>query len=46
MNYNEHILWKLFKATGDIKYYIMFKEMEKEKEDGESKNERDNNIGN
>ena len=43
MNYNDHILWKLFKATGDIKYYLMYKEMEKE--DAESEDQGDNNIG-
>lgn len=43
MNY-DHILWKLFKATGDIKYYLMYKEMVNC--DAEEKDERDNSIGN
>lgn len=34
------ILWKLFKNTGDLKYYLFMKEIEKD-EDRESK--RDNN---
>lgn len=36
-------IWNLFRITGDIKYYLMFKEMEKNNKDAEFKSERDNN---
>jgi len=35
-------IWNLFKITGDIKYYMMFKEMEKEEQNASSKNQRNN----
>lgn len=35
-------IWDLFRLTGDIKYYMMYKEMEKEEEDASSKNQRNN----
>ncbi len=35
-------IWDLFKLTGDIKYYMMYKEMENI-EDAESENERNSN---
>ena len=36
-------LWKLFKETGDIKYYLMLSKLEKKWEDGNSKCNRDCN---
>ncbi len=36
----EEILWKLFKQTGDIKYYLMIKEL------GSVENETDKDRGN
>ena len=36
-------IWDLFTITGDIKYYMMYKEMEKLEEDAEDKSERDSN---
>ena len=36
-------IWDLFKITGDIKYYLMFKEMENQETDAEFKSERNNN---
>ena len=36
-------IWNLFKITGDIKYYTMFKEMEKENNNASSKDKRNNN---
>lgn len=39
----EDKIWDLFKITGDIKYYLMFKEMEKNKTDAKHKSERNNN---
>lgn len=35
-------IWNLFKITGDIKYYMMFKEMEKENNNASSKDKRNN----
>ena len=35
-------IWDLFKATGDIKYYLMFKEMETLENDAKNKSERNN----
>ena len=32
-------IWDLFKLTGDIKYYMMFKEMEKEENNASSKDQ-------
>lgn len=34
-------IWDLFKITGDIKYYMMFKEMENIEKHGEEESERD-----
>ena len=34
------ILWKLFKNTGDLKYYLLMKEIEK---DEDRENKRNNN---
>lgn len=39
----ENKIWDLFKLTGNIKYYMMYKEMEKEKEDEPNQNKRNNN---
>lgn len=36
-------IWNLFKLTGDIKYYIMYKEMEKKTKDASSKDQRNSN---
>lgn len=36
-------IWDLFKLTGDIKYYIMYKEMENLEENAESENKRNSN---
>lgn len=36
-------IWDLFKITGDIKYYLMFKEMENQEIDAKHKSERNNN---
>jgi hypothetical protein len=36
-------LWQLFKITGDIRYYIMYKEMENTDIDGKSKSEGNSN---
>ena len=36
----EKILWELFKKTGDIKYYLLIKEL------GSVNNENDKNRGN
>lgn len=36
-------IWNLFKLTGDIKYYMMYKEMEKLEKDAEDKSERNSN---
>ena len=35
-------IWNLFKITGDIKYYMMFKEMEKENNNASGKDKRNN----
>lgn len=36
-------IWDLFKLTGDVKYYMMYKEMERTDLDGSSKGERNSN---
>ena len=36
-------IWDLFKLTGNINYYIMYKEMEKETENESNQNKRNNN---
>lgn len=36
-------IWYLFKLTGDIKYYMMYKEMEKKTTDEENKSEGNSN---
>ena len=36
-------IWDLFKITGDIKYYMMFKEMENVEKHVENKSEGDSN---
>ena len=36
-------IWDLFKITGNIKYYMMYKEMETLEKYEQSKSERDNN---
>lgn len=36
-------IWDLFRITGDIKYYMMFKEMENVEKHGENKSEGDSN---
>ena len=36
-------IWYLFKLTGDIKYYMMYKEMEILEVNEQSKSERNNN---
>ncbi len=33
-------IWDLFKKTGDIKYYMLYKEMESLEKDEQSKSER------
>lgn len=38
-------IWDLFKLTGDIRYYMMYKEMENVKEDAEVKSEGDSSKG-
>ena len=38
----ENKIWDLFKLTGDIKYYMMFKEMEKQK-DAKDRSKRNSN---
>ena len=36
-------IWDLFRLTGDIKYYMMYKEMEILEVNEQSKSERNNN---
>lgn len=36
-------IWDLFKITGDIKYYMMFKEMENVEKHEENKSKGDSN---
>jgi len=36
-------IWTLFKLTGDVKYYIMYKEMERADLNGNDQGERDSN---
>ena len=36
-------IWHLFKLTGDIKYYMMYREMDRAELDESSKRERNNN---
>ena len=36
-------IWNLFKLTGDIKYYMMYKEMEILEVNEQNKNKRNNN---
>ena len=36
-------IWNLFKLTGDIKYYMMYKEMEILEVNEQNKSERNNN---
>ena len=38
-------IWDLFKLTGDIKYYIMFKEMENVEESANNKSQGNSNKG-
>lgn len=35
-------IWNLFKLTGDIKYYLMYKEMESLEDYGQDKSEGNN----
>ena len=36
-------IWDLFRITGNIKYYMMYKEMENLDTDGKSEDKRDRN---
>lgn len=36
-------IWDLFKITGDIKYYMMYKEMENIENNANNKNQRNSN---
>lgn len=36
-------IWNLFKLTGDVKYYMMYKEMERLSSNAEDKSERNSN---
>lgn len=36
-------LWNLFKLTGDVKYYMMYKEMERADLDANDQGERNSN---
>ncbi len=37
------ILWNLFKKTGNFKYYLFFKKLEKDTEDENRKSNRNSN---
>lgn len=39
----EDKIWDLFKLTGDIKYYMMYKEMERSSSNAEGESKRDSN---
>lgn len=39
----DKMLWELFKKTGDYRYYMMLRELENVKEDGNQEGKRDNN---
>ncbi len=40
----DDIVWKLFKETGDIKYYILLRNMDKRSDDVENRTNRGNNT--
>ena len=43
MNDNYELVWKLFKKTGDIKYYLMAKQIEGEENARNKENRRNSN---
>lgn len=38
------VIWKLFKETGDIKYYMLLKNMNKRSDNDENRGSRGNSI--
>lgn len=38
------VIWNLFKKTGDIKYYILFKNINKRSDENENRGSRGNSI--
>ena len=40
----DDVIWKLFKETGDIKYYILLRNMNKRSDEFENRGDRGNNT--
>ncbi len=40
----DNLIWNLFKETGDIKYYILLKNMNQRSDDVEDRGNRGNNT--
>ncbi len=39
-----NVVWELFKETGDIKYYLLLKNMDQRSDEDENRRNRGNNI--
>ncbi len=40
----DNVFWKFFKETGDIKYYLLLKNIDKRSDDVENRTSRRNSI--
>lgn len=40
----DNVFWELFRKTGDIKYYLLLKNIDKRSDDIENRTNRGNNI--
>ncbi len=40
----DNVVWELFKETGDIKYYLLLKNMNQRSDEDENRRSRGNNI--